>query len=53
MPDGGFIKKIKNQVISTTGFDPQGPMQFDSKFFVIFVCFVVDKYYHMSQELTV
>jgi hypothetical protein len=23
------------------------------KFFVIFVCFVVDKYCHMSQELTV
>ncbi|MFB3121160.1 MAG: hypothetical protein ACE10H_03080 [Candidatus Binatia bacterium] len=42
-----------NQVISATGFESQEPKSFDCKFFVIFVFFVVDKYYHMSQELTV
>ncbi|MCZ6906257.1 MAG: hypothetical protein O7G28_03090, partial [Deltaproteobacteria bacterium] len=44
---------IGNQIISATGFESQGPKSFDCKFFVIFVFFVVDKYYHMSQELTV
>ncbi len=39
-----------NQVISTSGFDPQGPIKFDCKFFVIFVCFVVDKYYPKIEE---
>ncbi len=44
---------ILGQAPRPTGLEPREPIEFDCKFFVIFVCFVVDKYYHMSQELTV
>ena len=33
---------LGNQVISTTGFETQGPIYFDCKFIVIFVCFEVN-----------